>query len=596
MMQQGWDIRKAASLLLAAVPALIVLYLVLPPLILLLISTFKSTADNLPLEPGPFTLANYVKVFSDPETFLLFQNSIVYALATVSISMSIAVVLVWLIERTDLPAKDLVLALVLLPIAIPGMVKAIGWAMLANPNQGVLNALARSWFGLSESWGPLNIYSLSGIIFVSALSHVPSVTLMIAGAFRSFDPTLEEAALMSGADWGRTQRLVTLPLLMPSLLAAFVYFFAAGLDDFQIPAILGLNADIHVFSTKIYLATNPARGLPDYGLASTYSLLLLLVALVLIVVYRRLTRQSSKFAVITGKGYRPVRTSLGRWKYVVFAGVGVYLLLAAVLPMLTLVWVSLQPFFVLPSMRALSRVSLTHYANMFGSAQFQIALMNTLIIAPIVATVTMLLSTLIAWNGVRGHMLAGVVPDVLTFINLAVPSVVFALAIMFVYLSFPLLSPIYGTIWILAIGFTTRFLTYATRLMGGAVVQIHKELEEASEVSGATRAQVFRLITLPLLRPSFLNGWIWVCVHSLRESTLAVMLMTPGNIVLASMIWAQWREGVGYGPVAAMSVIVVGLTSALAILSRLAFSTGREDRLTGSAPTDTAATAAAHAR
>lgn len=563
---------KIPGWLLAAVPALIVLYLVVPPIILLVVSTFKSTADSLPLEPGPFTLANYMQVFTDPDTFVLFRNSIVYALATVSISLAIGVVLVWIIERTDLPGKGIVLALVLLPVAIPGMVKAIGWAMLANPNMGVLNSMLRDVFALEDRYGPLNIYSLGGIIFVSALSHVPSVTLMIAGAFRSFDPVLEEAAQMSGAEWQQTQRWVTMPLLKPSLLAAFVYFFAAGLDDFQIPAILGLNADIHVFSTKIYLATNPVRGLPDYGLASTYSIVLLLVALLLIILYRRATRESTRYAVITGKGYRPARVPLGRWRYLVFAGVAVYLLLAAVLPMLTLLWVSFQPFFVVPSVSALSRLSFTHYAAMTGSGQFQNALLNTLIIAPIVATATMILATLIAWNGSRGQVLGGVVPDVLTFINLAVPTVVFGLALLFVYLSFAPLQPVYGTIWILVIAFTTRFLTYATRLMGGAVVQIHKELEEASEMAGASRGQVFWRITLPLLRPSFLNGWLWVVVHALREATLAVMLMTPANIVLASMIWAQWREGVGYGPVAAMSIIVVGLTSTLALLSHLVFS------------------------
>ena len=140
-------------------------------------------------------------MFTDPDTYILFRNSLIYALATVTISLSIGIVLVWLIERTDLPAKELVLALVLLPMAIPGMVKAIGWAMLANPNLGVLNSFLRELFGLTDRYGPLNVYSLGGMIFVSALSHVPSVTLMIAGAFRSFDPSLEEAALMSGAEW-----------------------------------------------------------------------------------------------------------------------------------------------------------------------------------------------------------------------------------------------------------------------------------------------------------------------------------------------------------------------------------------------------------
>lgn len=571
MARSLWVRQNISAKLLFFVPAGIVVFLVGPPLILLLISTFKSTADHLPLEPGPWTLVNYLHVFSDPDTFILFHNSLLYAFATVVISVTIAAVIVWLVERTDLPARHLVFALVLLPIAIPGMVKAIGWALLGNPNMGLLNAFARSLFGLSETWGPLNIYSLGGMIFVSALSHVPSVTLMIAGAFRNFDPSLEEASEMSGAPWRKTQWFVTLPLLKPSLMAAFIYFFASGLDDFQIPAILGLNGNIHVFSTRIYLATHPARGLPDFGLASAYSMVLLLVAMISIIAYHRMMRRGERFVVVTGKGYRPVRAALGPWKYLALGGVGLYLLLAAVLPMLTLIWVSLQPFFTIPSARAFARISLTHYADLIDQGQFQLALFNTLLIAPIVASATMLLSTLVAWNAARGRFRGGEIPDFLTFINLAVPTVVFGLAVMFVYLSIPGLNVVYGTIWILVIAFTTRFLTYATRLMGGAVVQLHKELEEASEVSGASRWSGFVTVTLPLLLPSFLNGWLWVAVHSLREATLAVMLLTPANVVLASMIWTRWQEGVSYGSVAAMSVLVVAITAVMAALARLPF-------------------------
>lgn len=571
MARSQWVRWNLTAKLLFFVPAGVVIFLVGPPLILLLISTFRSTADRLPLEPGPWTLDNVTQVFSDTGTFILFQNSLVYALATVVIALTVATILVWLIERTDLPARNLVFALVLLPIAIPGMVKAIGWAMLANPNMGILNAMARNLLGLNENWGPINIYSLGGIIFVSALSHVPSVALMIAGTFRNFDPVLEEASEMSGARWRLTQWFITLPLLKPSLMAAFIYFFAAGLDDFQIPAILGLNGNIHVFSTRIYLATHPARGLPDFGLASSYSMLLLFVAMILILIYRRMMRRGEKFVVVTGKGYRPQRAALGRWKYLALALVGIYLLLAAVLPMLTLIWVSLQPFFAIPSARAWSRISLVHYADLLDQTQFHLALFNTMIIAPIVASLTMLLSTLVAWNAARGQFRGGQVVDFLTFVNLAVPTIVFGLAVMFVYLSIPGLNVVYGTIWILVIAFTTRFLTYATRLMGGAVVQIHKELEEASEVSGASRWMGFLTVTLPLLMPSFLNGWLWVAVHSLREATLAVMLLTPANVVLASMIWSRWQEGVSYGSVAAMSVLVVGLTAVIAGVIRLPF-------------------------
>jgi iron(III) transport system permease protein len=571
MKRINWKDYLTSEKLIFIIPTAIVIYLILPPLILLFISTFRSTSDRLPLEPGPWILTNYIQVFHDPETYSLLQTSLIYALGSVAFALVIAAMLVWLIERTDLPHRNLIWSLVLVPLAIPGMVRAIGWAFLANPSMGVLNVLFRKLFDISGGEGPLNIYSMGGIIFVSALSHVPSVALMLSGAFRNFDPTLEEAAQMCGASPSLTQRYITIPLLRPALLAAFMYYFAYGLEDFQVPAMLGLNAGIHVFSTRIYLATHPARGLPDFGLAGTYAVLLFIVAMILITFYRRTIKRSEKFAVVTGKGYRPRQTPLGKWKYAAIGGVILYLVLTALLPMLTILWVSLQPYFAVPSMKALSRVTLLHYRDLLDMGQFRLALMNTLLMSPIVATATMLLSTLISWISVRGTFRGKSLPDTLTFINIAVPTVVFGLAVMFLYLSVPPLRPIYGTIWIIVIALITRYLTYSTRLMGSAVIQIHRELEEAASTSGADHWTTFLRITLPLLLPSFLNGWLWVAVHSIREATIAVMLMTTANVVVPSLLWSAWQEGVGYGSVAAMSIVVVTATSLLTLFSRMTF-------------------------
>ena len=569
--------------LLLLAPALLVAYLVIPPLILLIASSLRVVAGGLPFDDGSWSFANYAEVVRRPDTYQLFQNSIIYAFATVALALSLSAVIVWLIERTDLPGKATIFALVMLPIAIPGLVKAIGWSLLANPNMGLLNSYLRLTFNSSDNIGPLNIYSLPGLVFVSALSHVPSVTLMIAGAFRNFDPAFEEAGQMSGAGWLVTQLRISLPLLKPSLLAAFIYFFAYGLEDFQIPSVLGMNAGIQVFSTRIYLATHPARGLPDFGLASAYSMFLFLIALGLIMAYRRMLGRAGRFAVISGKGYRPVVVALGPWKYVAIGGIVIYLLLAAVLPILTLLWVSLQPFVTLPTAASFKRLSLINYLDVMDGSQFQTALINTLIIGPIVATLTMTLGTLVAWNAARGAFRLAALPDTLAFMNMSVPTVVFGLAIIFLYLGVPILRPVYGTIWILIIAFTTRYLTYSTRLMSATVIQIHESLEEAADMSGASRFQVLTRITVPLMLPSILNGWLWVAVQAFRESTLAVMLLTPANVVLASLIWSRWQEGSGYGAVAAISLMSVALTGVLALASRAAFVTKLASRLASSA-------------
>jgi iron(III) transport system permease protein len=392
---------------------------------------------------------------------------------------------------------------------------------------------------------------------------------MISGAFCNFDPALEEASESSGASKLQTQRLVTLPLLRPALLGAFIYNMVDALDNFQVPAVLGLNAGIHVYSTRIYLAANPISGLPDFGLASGYAMVLFFTAIVLILFYRRITKREDSFAVVTGKAYRPRRIALGGWKHVALAGLILYLLLGAICPMLILLWASLQPFFSVPSSEGLARLTVSNYTALWEMSQFKRASVNTILISLIVPTVTMLLSTLTAWTSVRGKFSGSSVPDFLTFLNMAVPSVVFGFAIMLVYLSFPIL-PIYGTVWIIVIAFATRYLAFSTRLMGGAVVQIHKELEEASEASGGSMWTTFFRITLPLILPAFLSGWLWIAVHALREATIAIMLMTPSNVVLAALIWERFTQGGEHGLVAAMSVVMIFVSMLLTFFGRKA--------------------------
>jgi iron(III) transport system permease protein len=271
--------------------------------------------------------------------------------------------------------------------------------------------------------------------------------------------------------------------------------------------------------------------------------------------------------VVTGRNYQRRLVALGNWKYLVIGAVGLYLSLAAVLPVLILLWTSFQPFVSVPSAEALSRFTVSNYSNLWNLDQFRLALFNTVFVSGVVATGTMLLSTIIAWRSVRVRSWVSTVPDFLVFLNTAVPSVVFGLAIMFVYLSFPIL-PIYGTVWILIIALITRYLTYSTRLMGGAVIQIHKELEEASRTSGASEPITFYRITLPLILPSFLNGWLWVTVHALREATIAIMLMTPANVMLSALIWERFHQGQEHGLVAAMSLLVVGASFSLTFFAR----------------------------
>ncbi|HEX6511097.1 MAG TPA: ABC transporter permease subunit, partial [Chloroflexota bacterium] len=258
----SWD-----RAILGAVGA-IVAYLVLAPLAMLLFSSIKSTGDRLPIEAGPLTLDNYAHVFLSATTYRLLATTLVYAASALLIGLTLATAFAWLLERTNIPWRSVLSVLLLAPMAVPPMMMAITFILLASPTIGLVNVWLRALLHIGGNSGPLNVYSLPGMIFVTGITLVPSMYLMLAGTFRNMDPALEESSAMAGGHPRLTFLRVTLPLMRPAILAAGAYFLIVLVESFDIPALLGTTAGIRVFSTQVYYATHPTTGLPDYGQAS----------------------------------------------------------------------------------------------------------------------------------------------------------------------------------------------------------------------------------------------------------------------------------------------------------------------------------------
>jgi iron(III) transport system permease protein len=555
----------AERLIVGGVSAL-VLALVGVPLAMLLFSSVRSTADVLPFEATSFTLDNYAKVFLDSRTYELLFNTFSFGLGAVLLGLVIAGAFAWLLERTNVPARQLAYACVLAPMAIPPMMIAIAWILLASPSIGLVNIVLRAAAGGEGDQGPFDIYSLGGMVFVMALAFVPSMFLMISGAFRNLDPAMEEAARMSGAGRLMVLRCVTLPLLRPALLAAAIYFSVVVVGAFDIPAFLGLTTGIHVFSTKIYLATHPQIGLPDYGLASTYAVIMLALAVVLIAVYRRCTRNAGAFATVTGKGYRPQPIDLGPWRYLALAAIVGYLLLAVVLPLAILLWASLLPYYSPPSLASLPRLSFENYVRAWNYPGMRDILRNSLIVLVATATITMAITLITAWLAVRGRARLSSLPDTAAFLNIGIPGIVLALGMIFVFLTVPI--PIYGTIWIIVVALTAHFLPFGSRVLGAAILQVHTELEEAARVSGASWWTTLRRIVVPLLLPALVNAWVWVAVHAVRELGISLLLFTRGNGVLSTLIWTSFEQEARIGFAATLGVLLVLLSLTIALVAR----------------------------
>jgi iron(III) transport system permease protein len=516
----------------------LVVYLVAVPLGLLIIGGFIR---GVPGDFSRWTFANYVRSYGSTALLELFYNSFVFAAGSVLLALPVAVMFAWLIERTNTPLRAVAYALVIAPVAMPGMLLSMSWVLLLSPNVGIINRATMFVLGLESA--PFNIYSLGGMIFTEGLRLVPTTFLLLVGAFRAMDPSLEEAALVSGARKFITTLRITLPIMFPAVLTAAIYVFMTAIESFEIPGVLGLRNGILVFSSKIYYATTSTYGGgANYGEASALSSTYLVISIFLIYLYQRSTRHSERFATVTGKGYRPRLNDLGIWKYAALCFFLFYFCLAVLFPILIMFWASLIPFYQAPSQEALSVVSFASYSDLLNDPEVAKAVGNTFWLMFGSATLTTLLAAAVAWVVLRSKFPGRRVLDVLTFLPHAVPSVVLALALIYVYLTFDFI-PIYGTSLIILVGFVTNYLPFSTRTLSASIIQIHKELEEAGRVSGASPVTVFRKIILPLLLPAMAGVAIWVAVHAMRELSMALMLNSSSNNVISFLIWSHWEAG-----------------------------------------------------
>jgi iron(III) transport system permease protein len=236
-----------------------------------------------------------------------------------------------------------------------------------------------------------------------------------------------------------------------------------------------------------------------------------------------------------------------------------------------LLWTSVQPFYSVPSMESFGRVSFDGYRNIWHDGSVVRALRNTTILASVTAVATIVLSILVSWFVVRGRRESGALASYLatvSFLPQGIPSIVIGLALIFVYIRFPI--PVYGTLWIIALAMTTRYLAFSSRATTSALIQVHGELEEASQMAGAPWSRTLRRITVPLLAPAMINVFLWVAVHAMQELSMALMLYSPDSIVVSTVIWGMWQNGKTAD--AAVLGVVLSLLSALLLLAGQAVS------------------------
>jgi iron(III) transport system permease protein len=550
-----------AKWLVIGVCLAIVAVLALVPFCFMIWQSFNTaeTADA----PAVLTLGNYVTAYTNPETVVTFWNSVQFALGGSMVAFVIGTALAWMNERTNTPMRRLFFALSIVPLIIPSILFTIAWIMLASPKIGLLNTVAMSWFGLEAP--PFNIYSMWGMIWVDGLHYSPMAFLLMSSAFKAMDPSLEESAVMSGSSVFSTLYRITLKLVFPAIVATVLTLFVRAIESFEVPALLGLPGGIQVFTSAIYQAIHQYPS--QIGLAAAYSVILLLLTTGGIYVQARISASGSKYATVTGKGFRPRTIDLGAWRYFTLAIFIVYFMLIVVMPFLVLLWSSLQKFYAPPSMEALSRITLDGYRYILGSDTIRTAALNSLWMSITTATVVMLLASVVCWIVVKTKIPGRWMLDNLASLPMVFPGLVLGVSIMIFYLTFDI--GIYGTFWIILLAYITRFLPYGLRYSTTSMLQIHKDLEESGGMSGASWLTVFTRGVLPLLKPGLVAGWIYVMIVSIRELSTSILLYSPGNEVISIVIWELWENG-QYVELSALSVIFIFMLLVLVGLAQMA--------------------------
>ena len=519
--------------------------LVLTPLVLLTLGSFSTATLPTDITLSALSFENYIDVWTDPATYALFYNTGVYVTGATAFGITLAAALAWLVERTDIPGKIWIYAGVPLTLVLPGLLQAMAWVLLLSPRIGFINTFLIDGLGLGID--PINIYSLGGMIFVEGFRLVPTAFLMMVPLLRSMDPALEEAAAMSGARPSTTLRKVTFGLMLPGLMAVVIYQFITAFEVFEVPGILGMPADIFVFSTKIYALHRSVTVEPAYGEANALSMIYLFVAVVATYLYSKVIARSEKFSIITGKGYRPRLMELGRWKWPAFSLVLLFLFFTIILPFIVFVYVSFLPYLMTPSWEAFSSMTTEWYIEVYHNELIGVSLWNTFWMTIVTSTAVVVLSFVISLVVVRSKFWGRRLLDQMSFMPHAIPGIVMGVAFLWVFINIDNMGiPIYGGIWSITIAFTVGYIAYGTRAMNAAILQIHKDLEEAAYVSGAVQWRTMWRVFYPLMIPTFVGVWIWVMLHAVRAASLPLILTEgPENQVLAVLVWNMWDEGAG---------------------------------------------------
>ncbi|MEA2982939.1 MAG: iron(III) transport system permease protein [Alphaproteobacteria bacterium] len=510
--------------------------LVVLPLLSLLLGSIRG-------EQG-ISLDNFAEVVSGRLYVNALRNSLILGAWTGLFSLVIGVSLAWAASRTDVPGKALIQMTASLSYLSPPFLTAIAFVYLFSPNAGLINVLTRDVLGL-----PLltfNIFSMTGLVLVTVLHTFPFVYLLASSALLSVDASYEEAAQILGASKFRTAITITAPLVAPAILSGTLLAFVNAIALFGSQAIIGLPGRIVTLPTRIYALFDYP---PEYGLASALSLLFVVITVIALYLQRAFLARRS-YVTLAGKGARPQLMNLGPGRWAVFGFVVLTFIVAIVLPYMTLIAVSLSKSWGLDFWKGLT---LANYKFiLFEYNVTQRAILNSLGLATVAATIAVLLGAIIGWIDLRTRIPGRRLLDYFALIPLGLPGIVVAVALIQFWLAMPF--ALYGTLAILLLAYVGRYIPLGVRAANSSLRQIDPSLEESAQILGASWLTTMREVTLPLIRPGLFAGWLLVFVPVIQELSASILLFSSSSITLAVAVYNLYETGY-IEPVAALAII-----------------------------------------
>jgi iron(III) transport system permease protein len=552
----AWRPRMDAGLGRLWVLILVSALVVLPPFFYLIQSSLMVPLPGFKTALG---LENYRRVLAI-NGWQLWATTLAFALGSSVLAIGLGFPSAWLLARTNVPFRQTVFVGAFLSLSAPLIVKGIGWILLLGPNNGLINVWLRSWLGLQGT--PIELFGLGGMILVEGLLWTPIALLLALPPLSAMDPTLEEAASMCGASRWQTLLRVTLPLARPAMLAVLLLSFIRALESFEVPLLIGIPGGVVTVTTALFQSIHSGF-VPRYGEASAYAVLLTAAVSVPLFLYYRATREGARFATVTGKGFRPSRIDLGKWRYPCALWV-LIIPLSLCAPLLLMLWASFLPIYTTPSLADFGRMSLSNYLAVATRDDTVSGLWNSVMVGTASASAVAAGTLVLSWVVVRRRQAVRWLLDVIVSLPLVFPGIVLGIAVLVEFLNLRFI-PIYGTLWIVIFALGVKFLPYGMRFSYSSLLSIDRQLEESARMCGAGSLRVLWAVVLPLTMPAIVATWIYVFMNAIRDLSTAVLLSGANNAIVSVVILNLWDNG-EVPQLAALSILIVAGVAVLGVM------------------------------